>query len=349
MSEYDDVQSLNDLDVATPIDGAPAEEVYASIRQIKSVLKNFGLVVHKPSGQLRTGEEAAVTSSGIADGAVTEPKIATNAVTKDKMADNSVGTNEIEDDAVTGSKIPDGTITTAKLNNSAVTEDKLASGAVKNGKLHTSATDAERPVVSDAIRDGAVTDAKINSVGVGKLSGGSDSELLQKVAGVWTPVTLASLGLGGADVTAAFFVDSKTSGTGGGGPAVAATWNQRDLSELVDAGNIATFAGNTFKLTTGDYMIYAVCAAYNVGKHQLRLYRTINAGGNSVEVVGMTRDSAAASDLAVMTGGFTVSDALDDYEIQHWTENANATDGFGRAGSSGELEIYTQVFVVKVD
>ena len=122
--------------------------------------------------------DGSVTTAKIADDAVTSAKIATNAVTNDGLGFLSVGTNNLQTDAVT----------TAKINANAVTQGKMSiSGSSSSGQLLSTtgtalewvsgvvnasqfadgsadsdvlATDS---VITEKIKDGAVTSAKLAS------------------------------------------------------------------------------------------------------------------------------------------------------------------------------------------
>jgi len=362
MSEYDDTMTVNDLDTATPLDNASASEVMQAIRQMKAVLKNVVLTSLTPQGALRTDEGGVVSSGNIANDSIVEAKIADDAVTTSKLADGSVITVTLADGSVTTAKIVDNAITVAKLADGSVTGVKIADNAIGADQLLASATDALRPVTSTTIRDGAVGDSKITAVGVDKLTGGTSGDFLYFNGTNWLPVALAgdlaydtatNKFVVSSGLSVATIIDTKSTGVDGGGPASPAIWSERDLGSAQDSDNIMTFAGNTFSLIEGNYLFHAIVSAHHVGTHQTRLQKTAAVDSAVSTAVlgtsGESLDSTAHGDsISSLMGTFTVTSSADTYRIQHWTQNANSSDGFGVASDSGESEIYIKGWLTKL-
>jgi len=357
MSEYDETMSANDLDVATPLDGASVAEVYKSIRQIKSVLKNVILRAHLPSGAARA--DGSISAASLADGAVNSAILADLSVLLRHMAVDSVGAEQMLDNSIETAHIIDGAVETDKLAANSVTSSKLDRDSVDTNALRKSDTDAVRPVTSDTIRNDSVTDEKITDVGLQKLTGGADGDMLFKVGGVWTavnsggdltydPVTGLFSVASGLDL--ATFGDQKTSATNGGDGTVA-TWNQRDLGALVDTSNIQTFIGNAFTLLEGEYFFYAEVPACDVGLHRAKLMKTASSDSAETTVVLGTSINSISRDTStsILCGGFEVTDVNDTYEIQHYlTSSVVAGRDFGEAVGDGELEVYTRGWLARL-
>ena len=357
MSEYENTMSVNDLDTATPLDGASAAECYAAIRQLKSVMKNVILTSLTPAGSLRTDSNGIVSSGSIVSGSVTSSKIVDGAVTKSKLANNSVGLAALCVDAVVTNKIADNAVTAGKLSANSVTTDKIADSAIRANQLYSSMTDADRPVITNTIRDGAVTDDKITSVGPDKISGGLANQFLFHDGNNWVPTTVTG-GLSyntdtnqfevSSGISVATVVDTKASGVEGGGPSSPAVWSERDLGQEADPDSIMTFVGNAFQLVEGDYMINVEVSAFNAGTHQVRLRKTLDSDASVTTELLSTSSGGSESSVAVLSGVFSVTDASDFFKIEHWTQTANASNGFGKASNSGENEVYLKGWLVKV-
>lgn len=346
MSDYDNKMNINDLDTATPLDGASAVEVYAAIRQIKSLIKNVLLVSLDPSGRLKTN--GSIVSSGtISEGAVTNEKLGADAVTSSKIANEAVTTVHLIDALVTTAKLMDSSVTTLKLAGGAVTGAKIASQAVGVGKLVVTTNDDDRPVVTDSIRDQAVTNDKISGLSVEKLTGGLSGQVVRR--------TDEGVGWGDADgsttssqLAMALVVDSKASGTSAGGPALAATWTERDLGQGIDPEDFMQFVGNSFQLSEGSYLFHIVVPGHNGGSHQARLLKTANSDSGVTTVAIGTTAKGIDQQTSTIIGALEVSDSSDSFKVEHWMQTANTVDGFGAPASTGENEVYTQGWFVKI-
>lgn len=364
---YDDWNSLNDLDVATPLDGASPQELLAAFRQLKAVVKNALLASHYPNGKLRAGSVTKVAENSVGfeqllDKAVGAQKIADNTITADQLANGAVGSDQLADGAVTQDKYGAESIPASAYKANTIPLTALAQLITAQYLSSSEANNDLRSVTEWAIADEAVTDRAIKSVAVGKLTGGDNNAMLLKVNGTWTGVVptgdltfdpvlqkfVASTGLGVVVVA-----DTKPRGTSGG-PATTDTWVLRTLGELSDERNLASFSANKFKLVPGKYFIFISCPAYNIGRHQARLFDVTNtqvvAWGTSVEstAAGITSNS-------IICGFFEVTDANTEYQIEHWVQTAAGSNDFGVAASSNNStpytshrEVYTFGFAIKI-
>lgn len=140
--------------------------------------------------------------------------------------------------------------------------------------------------------------------------------------------------------------DERADGVGGDS-AVATTWNIRTIN-TVEVNQItgASLASNQITLPAGTYRIWADAYVKSVADHKLRL-RNVTDGETAV--VGASDYSHLTSDdlgmRAQMMGRFTI-DAEKDFEIQHYTTNT-ASNAFGTASSSGEVELYLNVQILR--
>lgn len=145
------------------------------------------------------------------------------------------------------------------------------------------------------------------------------------------------------DVTYAIVRDEKSDGTNGGGCAAGA-WQQRDINvELYDPDSIVGIAANQFTPVEGDYRIAVKAPQNQAGSGRLRLWNVTGAalveeGQNAACPVG----NAANQTHATLDLLFS-ADGSDAYRIDHWTNLANAGDGFGRNVNNGSDEVYTSI------
>ena len=161
-------------------------------------------------------------------------------------------------------------------------------------------------------------------------------------------ITAASNGSGaGLYSSYAILSDEKATTTDGGGSS-ATTWNARDLNtEVADPDSIVTIASNQFTPIAGTYLYLAIASAYKVGTHRLRLYNATQTASvkEGLAAKSSTGDNTASS--ASIDGVFTAN-GTDAYEIDHYTEVAQATDGLGAATNDGSNETYLFIRLEKI-
>ena len=351
-------QDLNEIDVSLPVNGSSSSSIITDVRTLKEVLKNVILTAHNSDGTLKTivsgstvlGDDS-VSTSNIQDLAVTTGKIEDLNVTSGKLANDAVTTGKYADDSIPATAFKDASIAPSRL-----------TGALVGGQITSSATvDADRAIGTDHIKDNAVTSAKVSSLGVDKLTGGVDGEVLLRTGGVWTPASF------GGDITFSGGVFSVLTGlklaiigdvkavNSGGGAATAGGWKTRDLGELSDVDNIITFAGNSFSLLEGSYLLYVKVPAYGVGAHQARLVLNNGVDPESAVSWGSSENSVASGSqtASVLLAGFAVGDPTWVYRIEHYcATTVGANDlGFpvnGAAGLAGQQEVFTHGYLVKL-
>ncbi len=209
-----------------------------------------------PDGRLRT--EAL---SGLAENSVGASQLVALSVTGDKIAENTIVAEKLADGSVTETKIADGAVTEDKFGNESIPAtayksntiplDALAGFITREYISADASDDSARAIVADAIANEAIVDRTVKDVAVGKLTGGSDYDMLLRVAGVWSPIAIAGAltynVISGefeldSGVKAATFGDTKARGSVGG-TAIAASWNTREIGEITDPANITTIIG----------------------------------------------------------------------------------------------------------
>lgn len=143
--------------------------------------------------------------------------------------------------------------------------------------------------------------------------------------------------------------DQKASGTDGG-TSIATTWTARDLNtEVVDTGSVATLSANQVTLIAGTYRVRAISTFYAPNYVTIRL-RNITAGATVANGMSIFFDNSASNANCVATvtldGRFTIAVASV-FELQYYLSAAQATTGLGRAVTSGEVELYSVLELIK--
>lgn len=139
--------------------------------------------------------------------------------------------------------------------------------------------------------------------------------------------------------------DEKSNGTHGGA-ASATTWNTRVLNTVVvNQITGASLSSNQVTLPAGTYRVRARAPGYLVDQHRLGLY---NVDDSQFEVLGggvfNVSGTFIASDAHIIGGRFTIA-AEKTLELRHYTDRAQGTDGLGYASSSGQVEIYAELWI----
>jgi len=154
---------------------------------------------------------------------------------------------------------------------------------------------------------------------------------------------LAAEGVGGYGV---IHVRDVKATTVAGGDSAATTWNVRDLNTTVENSiSGASLASNQVTLPAGTYRVVARAPGYYTFRQQLRLYDTT---GTATLVVGQSGYAYnGTQDMCHLRGNFTLATSSV-LELQHYTTRAQVTLGLGADTSSGEDEIYSDVFIERI-
>lgn len=133
-----------------------------------------------------------------------------------------------------------------------------------------------------------------------------------------------------------------------GGTAAAGAWTKYPLNTKVSdtAGHVSTFTANQFILDAGTYIIIN---GHMVGTNTFHTtLRLRNTTGAATLVVGMssTRGANNGGDTEI-SGKFTVA-AAQTLELDYWAATATNTNDLGFPASSGEIEVYGTLDLLKV-
>ena len=146
------------------------------------------------------------------------------------------------------------------------------------------------------------------------------------------------------------FADEKANGTAGG-TNVAATWNTRNITNIISQSlaSGASVGSNSFTLPIGKWLIEASAPAYRVNSHKIRI---VDTALNTI-AIGTSENAGTSTYYAVQNRSTayaieTISTGTKTYNIQHWTQTANAVDGLGEPTIAGVNEIYTLVKCTRI-
>lgn len=161
-------------------------------------------------------------------------------------------------------------------------------------------------------------------------------------AGIWFLLTKDGLLAGVGGVTDYVYIRDEKAQNTSGGTFTLGLWRTRDLNtKVTDTGGICTLAANQFTLPAGTYRILASAPAYDVKRHQTRLY---NVTDSAVTLLGTSEyllDTVGGQTRSIIAGIFTIA-ASKVFEFQHQCEVTTASNGFGVA-SNFTTEVYAEV------
>lgn len=137
------------------------------------------------------------------------------------------------------------------------------------------------------------------------------------------------------------YVNTQAAGTDGGALSSGA-WNTCTInSETTDEGGYGTLAANAVTLLPGCYEYSAWATGFVVDKHKLRLRNTTD--GATLTDGGTATAPAASQSIVHIPKGIVTITASKTFELQHWVETTNGTNGEGKALNTGGAEIYASL------
>ncbi len=182
------------------------------------------------------------------------------------------------------------------------------------------------------------------------VSSASDNTVATAVNGVtvWQKLTKDNL-TGTANAFASQYMkvqDVKNNNTAGGS-SVASTWTRRDLNTVVtNQIDGASLNSNQITLPAGTYYIEGAAPAFRTRGHIARLQ---NITDNSTAILGMSQYASGdnGGGTSYFMGHVTIA-AQKTFEVQHYAQLSQSTNGFGFPIGSGQSEVYTQVNIWKI-
>lgn len=236
-------------------------------------------------------------------------------------ASNSVGTAQLQNGSVTTAKLDAGFILPIANGGTASTTAAAARTALGLG---TAAVEDVGTAIGEVV--------VLEDVGGNPALPAVDASQLTGITGL---ISLSNL---------VVLQDQKASGTAGGTLTGGAYQTRVLNTEVNDTGGLCTLAANQFTLSAGDYLVFASAQAIAVGDHRLRIQ---NITGGTTLVEGNNAHSSDKASPAVLLGAFTVA-AGQSLELQHRSEGTRSTDGYGQPLSTGAVERYATVLLLKI-
>lgn len=143
-----------------------------------------------------------------------------------------------------------------------------------------------------------------------------------------------------------YIKDVKTSGTTGGG-FTAASYQKHTLQTITGDTTFASLASDVITLQPGTYKSTIWMNGYRVGTFRARLRNTtastsavLSNPAESETVTGAMTHCSGADTFSITT--------TSTFELQGFCNTTNGTDGYGKAVSSGDSEIYAEVQLEKI-
>jgi len=142
--------------------------------------------------------------------------------------------------------------------------------------------------------------------------------------------------------------DQKPSGTQGGS-STAATQNVRTLNTVVtNTISGASLSSNQITLPAGTFEVWASASCYTVGRHKIRLYNITDSATAAVGESMFAENTNLVNNYSRINGDrFTIA-ASKTFRLEHYTQNGILSNGLGFSVTSGDVEIYANVRIVKV-
>lgn len=139
-------------------------------------------------------------------------------------------------------------------------------------------------------------------------------------------------------------IAEKTPGTSAG-TFTAGAWRTRSLNYIVSdvSGYVMALTNGRFTLPPGTYIFSASAPAFQVDRHQVRLYNITDAAvvQNGTSEISYNGDTVQSRSFAM--GRFVIT-ASKDFELQHYCQTTVATQGLGTAnGFTGDDERFSMI------
>jgi hypothetical protein len=184
-----------------------------------------------------------------------------------------------------------------------------------------------------------------------RLAVGADGEVLTADAAEATGLKWAAAAGGGGDFLETNEVihvrDEKATGTHGGSSSSGD--NIRTLNTVVtNTLSGASLSSNQITLPAGTYLIDAWGIAMRSNQTRAILYNVTDA---AVELLGSVEYSGQSDTTALpalVRGQFTITSEKD-FELRQYFNNATASIGFGNRSNDGRTEVYSDVYIRKIN
>ncbi len=142
--------------------------------------------------------------------------------------------------------------------------------------------------------------------------------------------------------------DEKTANTDGGS-SIGNTFHIRELDSVAKTNEItgASIAANQITLPAGTFEIKCTAPAWRPTSHRVTLYNVTNSIYTVLGINQYSRSTINNGDICALYGQFIIQDPTI-FEIRHWINVTQATNGLGRKMNDGSVEVYTEALIRKL-
>ena len=144
-----------------------------------------------------------------------------------------------------------------------------------------------------------------------------------------------------------YIKDEKSSGTASG-TFTSGAWQTRTLNTVSGDTAMVSLSSNQFTLGVGTYQIIAKAPAFDISLHKAKLRNTSDSSDTIIGSSEFNNASIMEGDTSSFVYGEFTLTASKTFEIQHYCNSTQATNGFGTNVSFSVVEVYCQVKLVKV-
>ena len=153
----------------------------------------------------------------------------------------------------------------------------------------------------------------------------------------------------------AVYEDQKTNGTSGG-TGTSGGWDVSRIRTLntttVSRGSSISRSGNTITLTAGTYRVVGTVPFYGTNFSKARLR---NITDNTTAILGTSDyvyhgivQTGYAVDKSIIDGIVSIN-ATKSFTVQYYISTSNGSEDLGVASSSGDTEVYTRIYIQKIN
>jgi len=158
---------------------------------------------------------------------------------------------------------------------------------------------------------------------------------------------LSDIGGGGAsplDVDNLYYVvHERLAGTNCGSASSGRQTRVLDTERVNNISN-ATLNSSTISIPSGDYWVEASAPAYAVNRHKI-IFR--NTSDNTDSIIGSSEYANNSQTRSFLSGKISIG-GTKHFELKHYTESSNSSNGLGVETNEGTVEVYSVVKIWKI-
>lgn len=144
-----------------------------------------------------------------------------------------------------------------------------------------------------------------------------------------------------------FHLQDQQSDGAAGGTFTSGAPRKRTLISVTNNIPGASVSGSVITLPIGTYEFLITCPAVRVDEHQAKLRNTSDSTDDLIGTSEISDSGDNFSSSSIIRGELTIA-GIKNFEVQHECKTTKATNGFGRPGSFGVGERYTDAMIWKV-